>query len=213
MKVRLLLFLIACLPLLGCRQQSGVGASEALFVERFTPGEIGNWHIEGDALSRTAVIDDQLIIEVNAPQTIQFTTLQDQPFDNFVAEVDVRQLRGNLNSSFGILFRMQGPNQFYRFEITGEGNYILERRNADGTWTRFVEDWTPAEAINQGINTTNRLKVTAVDRSITVYVNDIQLTQISDNLYANGTIALDAGTFVSPELKVAFDNFTVSQPQ
>ena len=204
--IALLVFLI------GCQQDGGLLSSDVIFSEQFIPGQMGAWQIEGDSVSRTAVIDEQLIIEVNAPQTIQFATLTEPQFTNFVVEADVRQLRGDVAGSFGILFRMQAPNQFYRFEITGNGNYILERRNADGTWTRYLDDWTSSEAINQGINATNRLKVEAIDRNISVFANGILLAQISDNLYPAGTIAFDAGTFISSELKVAFDIVTVSSP-
>lgn len=213
MRVRFVLItFVIVFALGGCSQQEAGQTNNAIFVEQFVPGEIGPWQIEGDSVGRTAVIDEQLIIEVNAPQTIQFSTLTAPFFTNFVAEVDVRQLLGDLNGSYGILFRMQAPNQFYRFEITGEGNYILERHNADGTWTRYVNDWTRSEAINRGINATNRLRVEAIERNISVYANGILLAEVSDNLYPSGTIALDAGTFFSPELKVAFDNFVVSNP-
>lgn len=183
-----------------------------LFADSFAPGEMGEWQLEGDALGQTAVLDEQLVIEINQPNTLQFTTLTAPTFSDFVLEVDVRQLRGDLQSSFGVLFRMQGPDQFYRFEITGGGQYMLERRNPDGGWTRFVDDWTEAPAINPGLNVVNRLKVTANGRNIAVYVNDIILQQISDNAYSSGNIALDAGAFAQAGLQVAFDNLVVSEP-
>ncbi|MEM7333445.1 MAG: family 16 glycoside hydrolase [Chloroflexota bacterium] len=212
MSLKRYLVLLAFLFLLGCQQDGALIATDVIFAEQFVPGEMGAWQIEGDSVGRTAVIDEQLIIEVNAPQTIQFSTLTEPQFTNFIIETDARQLLGDPSGSFGILFRMQGPNQFYRFEITGEGNYILERRNADSSWTRYVDDWSNSEAINKGINATNRLRVEAIDRNIAVYANGVLLAQVSDNLYPSGSIALDAGTFISSELKVAFDNVTVRSP-
>lgn len=205
---------IAAIFLAGCGSRAAVDAPPAnvLYAESFTPGEMGEWQIEGDALGQTAVIDGQLLIEVNAPNTMQFSTLAAPAFTDFVLEVDARQLKGDLQNSFGILFRMQGPEQFYRFEISGSGQYMLERRNADGSWTRFVDDWTETPAINPGLNVVNRLKVTANGRNINVYVNEILLHGISDNAYSSGTIALDAGVFTQPGLQVAFDNLVVSEP-
>lgn len=195
----------------GCQQSIVPSGATVLFQDSFVPGEMGDWQIEGDASGRTAVVDEQLTIEINAPQTLQYTTLNEPSFTDFTLEVDVRQLRGDPQSSYGVLFRMVSPNQFYRFDITGNGLYMLERRNADGTWTRFVDDWTSSEALNQGINSTNRLKVEARERNINIYANGILLQQFSDNLYPNGTIALDAGTFIAPDLKVAFDNVLVTE--
>lgn len=189
-----------------------IDESNLLFAETFAPGEMGAWQIEGDALGLTAVIDEQLVIELNEPNVLQFSTLTAPTFSDFVLEVDARLLAGDVQSSFGVLFRMQGPDQFYRFEITGNGQYMLERRNADGTWTRFVEDWTDTPAINPGLNALNRLKVSAVGRNLSVYANDILLHQVSDNAYSSGTIGLDAGTFTQPGTRVAFDNVQVSRP-
>lgn len=203
--------LVVLFALLGCRDGGVPVGADVLFQEQFVPGELGDWQIEGDAVGRTAVVDEQLTIEINAPQTLQFTTLTEPTFTDFTLELDARLLRGDLQGSYGVLFRVVAPNQFYRFDITGDGKYMVERHNPDGTWTRFVDDWTFSEAINQGVNATNRLRVDARERSITVYANGIVLLQISDNSYQSGAIALDAGTFISSDLKVAFDNVVVTE--
>ncbi len=186
--------------------------SDVLFSDSFAPGETGNWEIEGDAQGVTAVTNEQLVIEINAPNTLQFSTLADHTFDDFILEVDGRQLSGDLGNTYGVLFRVQDPGRFYRLEINGNGQYMLERRNGDGSWTRFVDDWTETEAIKQGISVMNRLKVEANGPTIAVYVNDQLVQQITDSAYLRGNIALDAGTFIQPHTKVAFDNVLVRQP-
>ncbi len=186
-------------------------APDMLFSDSFAPGETGSWEIEGDAQGVTAVINEQLVIELNAPNTLQFSTLADHTFDDFILEVNGRQTSGDLGNTYGVLFRVQDPGRFYRFEINGNGQYMLERRNGDGSWTRFVDDWTETEAIKQGISVANRLKVEANGPNIAVYVNDQLVQQITDNTYLRGNIALDAGTFIQPHTKVAFDNVVVRQ--
>ena len=203
----LILLLVGC----GGGGNEPEAAPDVLFADSFAPGETGNWEIEGDAQGVTSVTNAQLVIEINAPNTLQFSTLADHTFDDFVLEVDGRQLSGDLGNTYGVLFRMQDPGRFYRFEINGNGQYMLERRNGDGSWTRFVDDWTETAAIKQGISVTNRLKVEAQGPSITVYVNDQPVQQIMDNAYLRGAIALDAGTFIQPHTKVAFDNVVVRQ--
>jgi len=126
--------------------------------------------------------------------------------------VDARQVSGELSNSYGVMFRMQSPSQFYRLEITSAGNYMLERRNADGSWTRFVDEWTPAEAIKQGYNVSNRIRIEANGPQVFAYVNGTLLGQFNDAAYPAGQIGLDAGTFGSPEMQAAFDNVVVRQP-
>jgi hypothetical protein len=203
---------MALLSFVACGSEQAELLQEALFHDEFIPGQTGNWLVEGDEAGRAAVIGEQLLIEIDSPQLIHFSTLDDPSFTDFSVEADVMQLAGHLESSSGILFRMQSKELFYRFEITGNGMYLVERHNADGSWTRFMDDWTESEAIKQGLRKTNRLKVVAQGPLLTFYVNDQLLLEASDSSYLSGKIALDAGTFGQAGLQVVFDNIVVQQP-
>ena len=48
------------------------------------------------------------------PNTIQYTTLTDRAFSDFVLEVDAWQRGGAPESSYGVLFRIQEDGRFYR---------------------------------------------------------------------------------------------------
>lgn len=213
--LRNLLFLFSILSLAACADATGVpGASGAdvIYADGFVPGEMGNWVIEGDNAGQTAVISEQLVIDLADNNIMQFTTLPDITFDDFILEVDARLLEGDLGSSYGVLFRMQDTTRFYRFEITGDGLYMVERRDGDAGWTRFVDRWTESPSIKQGLGSVNRLRVEALGQTISLYVNDEPVYQFNDTAYSSGTIALDAGTFVQPAAQVAFDNLVVRRP-
>lgn len=205
---------LGLLLLMACGQQpqskaADPASGQVLFSDEFVVGQTGNWLLEHDEVSAVEITGEQLVLSVNQPNTIQYATLQEPEFSNFVAEVDGRQRAGSLESSYGILFRMQDGQRFYRFSVTPSGLYVIERHDGDGTWTRLVEDWLPSEAINQGPNVANRLKVIANGPDITVFVNDILLQQVSDPTYSTGTIALSAGTFGGENLQVSFDDLVV----
>jgi hypothetical protein len=180
------------------------------FTDAFVPGQSGNWLFEQDASGSTAIVNEQLVVTITAPNTIQYATLGDRTFGDFVLEVDAWQRSGAPESSYGILFRLLDDQQFYRFDVTGNGLYIVERRQADGTWLRLTPEWTPTSALNQGLNVANRLKVIATGPTLTFYANDVLLTQVVDEALATGNIALDAGTFGGGDLQVSFDNLTIT---
>ena len=207
--VWLLLFLLG--SIVACDQINPTGQG-ILFEDRFTPTQITNWHLEGDAQGRTLLMNEQLIIQIDAPNTIQYATLLDPTFSDFVLEVDARLLSGPEDSSYGVLFRQDENGRFYRFQITGTGLYILERRNGDGSWTRLTNEWSESDAIHRGANRVNQLRIEAVGPWLAVYVNGQLLHEVSDTAYTSGTIALDAGTFGQPGVQVAFDNVIVRQP-
>ena len=204
--IPLLLLLLA-----GCRsvEQNASLPENALFFDEFVVGQTGDWLTEGDDAAVTAVINERMLININEPQTMQFVTLNEPIFNNFTLEADAVQVTGSPESSYGVLFRMSSPSEFYRFAIRGDGLYMIERHDPDG-WTRFMKDWEPTNAIHQGAGQNNHLKVIAEGDTFSFYVNDIVVAQISDGRYAQGNIALDAGTFGQTNLQVAFDNVLVT---
>jgi hypothetical protein len=213
----LLLFLVV--GVVGCEAEVPATAvplqaedSGVLMVEKFAVGSTGDWFTEADEFGMTAVLSERMLIEISAQNTIQYATLRERTFSDFVMEVEVTQLAGSLESSFGVLFRMQSPDAFYRFDITGNSHYTIERHNTDGTWTRFVEDWPLSYSIKQGYNETNLLRVSAEGQNIAVYANGDLLHEFSDVGYQEGNIALAGGTFGQPGLSVSFDNVVIQRP-
>lgn len=197
------------LPTDGGESSSEVN-SDGSFQDAFVPGQTGNWVLEQDELGSTAIVNEQLVVTVAAPNTLQYAALGDRVFGDFALEVDAWQRSGPVESSYGVLFRMEDGSQFYRFDVTGNGLFMIERHNSDGTWVRLVPEWTPTAALMQGLNTANRLKIIAAGSNLTFYANDVLLAQITDSTFSTGSIALDAGTFGGGNLQVSFDNLTIT---
>ena len=188
------------------------GIEQPLYRDEFVPGQTGNWSLESDEAGSTTIVPEQLIIEINSPELVQYAKLKEPRFSDFVLEVDGRILSGSPQSSYGVLFRMQNPGQFYRFEITGDGTFTLERHDSNGTRTLFFGDWRDSPAISQGLNTNNHLRIDANGAEIILSVNEVELAKVSDETYLEGNIALDAGTFTYSPLQVAFDNLIIFPP-
>ena len=217
MKCLLLLWAaVATISLGACKSSSDEAQSPkdggVYFSDEFDPGDTGDWYLEADDQGSSAVIGERMVITIDAPNSAQYSTLRNHTFGDFALEVEATQVEGNPGNSHGVLFRMRSPSEFYRFDITADGNYVIERRNADGTWSRLLDDWTPSTAIRQGLNNTNRLKVVAEGAKLTFFVNDQELQTITDNAYLSGNIALDVGTFGQTASSVAFDNVVVRRP-
>ena len=213
-------FWIFCLCILGicftgCKlnNDSPRLSSSVLFSDFFAGGEAKGWLIESDAEGYTAVENDQLVVAVDKPHTIQYSTLNEPTFTDFLFEAEATLLSGGVNSSYGLMFRLEEGRGFYRFAVTGDGLYVVERRNFDGSWSRLSDGWQEADVINQGLNATNKLKVVVGGPNIIIFINDQALGQFTDtNGYFQGHVALDAGNFGGTGLKVAFDNVIVRRP-
>jgi len=126
-------------------------------------------------------------------------------FGDFTIEEDMRLVNGPSNSSYGLIFRCQDDNNFYRFLISANGNYLVGTK-LDGKWTE-LQKWTMSEYVGKG-NSTNHLKVVCKGSHIEVYVNEHYLTTVIDTSFAEGYIGGIIDT-PEPNTHVAFDNFKV----
>lgn len=210
--VHLLLLVVLLFSACSAMEVPLPGQSKVLFQEEFVQGHVANWILESDESGSAVIVPEQLMIELNAPNLVQYAALAEPEFADFALEVEARQVSGSESSTYGVLFRMVSPREFYRFEITGDGMYLLERHDANGSRVLFVDDWRDTVAINRGLNTVNVLKVVADGSQIAVFVNDVLLEEVVDEGYGEGNIALDVGTFDGAGTQVSFDNLFIYSP-
>jgi hypothetical protein len=130
-----------------------------------------------------------------------------QDLADFAVEVDTRQVEGPLDNNLGLLVRYQDGDNFYWFEISSDGYYSVDLKQAEG-WTSLL-DWQPADAIRQGLDVTNHLKVVCQGDQFLFYVNDTHLVSLTDTSLTSGSIGLAVGAFDQAGVVVHFDNLKV----
>ncbi len=124
---------------------------------------------------------------------------------DFILEIDARLVSGPKDSSYGLIFRVQNNDNFYRFIVDENGHYLIGTRS-NGEWTKLLSS-TKSEYINKG-NSTNRLKIVCQGSQIQAYVNGYHLSTIVDDLFTDGWIGCTVVTH-EPNTHVAFDNIKV----
>lgn len=208
MKRSFLLFAFLILTLLGC-------GGKMIVQDNFSAENKDLWVLEEDGYGRSVITDGRLILQVNEPNQMQYATLKKLAPD-FLMSAEGMILAGSPNSSYGLLFRVQDGGAFYRFDITGNGSYIIEKHTANGEWQRLTDtqNWKKSTAIRTGLNAMNKLQVNGKGTTFTFSVNDVLLERYEnfDNSYGAGMLAVDAGTFARGGLQVAFDNVVVREP-
>ncbi len=122
-------------------------------------------------------------------------------------EVDTAHVAGPLDNELGILFRYVDGDNFYFFAISSDGFYKLQKR-VDGKWERIIK-WTRSDAINTGEESKNRLGLLAVESRIVLLVNDEVLSEVEEDTFDTGAVALAVGTFDEGGGEIAFDNLKV----
>jgi tetratricopeptide (TPR) repeat protein len=169
----------------------------------------GGWIEASDLQSVKKYENGQYHILVNASELFIWNTAG-QDLADFMIEVEATQASGPNDNGYGLLFRFQDDQHFYRFDISGDGFYLLSRR-LENQWITLT-DWTASPFIHKG-QATNRLKVICQGSQISLYVNDRHLTDFSDVSYSHGDIGLFAGTLSQGGVHISFDNLKVWAPE
>jgi hypothetical protein len=138
------------------------------------------------------------------------TTILDANAGNLFAEVTAQIEQCSGKDAAGFSSRVSGVNldSGYALEVSCDGHYRL-RRFSEGT-VQVLRDWTPAPAIVQGPNATNRLGLLVIGDQITAYANGVALgPAVQDAGLSLGTFGLYALARETPGVVVVFDDFAL----
>lgn len=169
----------------------------------------GGWDDAFDTHTRKVYGNNRYQIEVNTSNLVAWG-LANRDVADFEMEVETKLEDGDESNSYGVLFRFLDHNNFYRFDVSGDG-YFLVSKFVDGEWTTLL-DWTKSEAINTG-GVANILKVSAFGPELTLWANGQQLATFTDDSLAHGNFGFFAGTFAEPYAWVSFDNLKLWMPE
>lgn len=182
--------------------------SSVLFADDFSDPSTG-WSQYDEPGGWSRYEEGGLHITVRLPELYVWSSAG-RSFQDFTVEVDGRLVEGPPDGIYGIIFRLQDKDNFYEFDVSADGFYVLVRY-VDGQWQPIV-DWTETQVIQQG-RSLNRLRVDAVGSTIRLYVNGQLLASVTDATFRRGDIALVAGTGEAAGTHIAFDNLRVTEPR
>lgn len=170
--------------------------------------ENSGWDVFDEDDTTAGYVAGEYQIGVYRDSYMAWANPQDLELDNFAIEVDARTVDGPLDNNFGVLVRYQdGGSDFYWFQISADGYYAVDKMAAD-EWAGLV-DWVESDAINQGFDATNRIRVECDRDQFRFYVNGAFLTSLSEPSFSSGNVGLAVGTFDEPGAVVRFDNLAV----
>jgi hypothetical protein len=183
-------------------------AGSELFKDDFSQ-DSGLWEIFSDENGASAAIaDGHMVITVAAPSTVGFSIAVINLTD-FDLTVTTTQISGGLANGYGVIFRYIDQNNFYRFDISGDGLWGVSRRLKD-QWVPILE-LTASSAIQTGY-ASNALRLVARGGQFEFYANGVLLGQAADANLPVGRIGLFASTFDDPNTRASFDDLVIVSP-
>ncbi len=124
--------------------------------------------------------------------------------------VEATQIDGPVDNGYGMIFNADmDQDNFYLFEVSSDG-YVWIGRCEAGCQEETVlvdRDWFASDAIRQGVNETNTLRVDVLEGDMVFYVNGLQVGRAFDNTYSSGDVGVFVETIGEGGLRVHFDNY------
>ncbi len=105
-------------------------------------------------------------------------------FRNFAYQINVTIIQGN---RAGIIFRADNFN-YYSFYMGTNGSYSVDVSSFPAKTNVLISGST--DAIHKGLRTANILAVVAKGNNITLYINNQQITSVTNDTYSQGQIGV-----------------------
>jgi hypothetical protein len=187
------------------------------------------------------VVEGELILE--SAQEVNsgfYARLDSRRFGDFDLRVRTRQISGDDDNGYGVVFRWRDFDNYYLFEISGDGFYRLSK--IEGGIAEDITDWTPSTLVRTGTSQ-NEVRIVARDDEFTFYINQ-QLARLCtrgenlrplvngltgecvsndwldhfvDDTFSQGKIGLSVRTTettdVSDPVVIGFDNLLMIGPE
>ena len=181
-----------------------------LLIDDFS-SNINNWNVwENEAGSAVSYFQQGLVFIVNIPQ-YDYISIPNGTFDNVRIEATVNKLTGPDDNDFGIICRYQNEKNYYGFIISSDGYYGIIKVK-DGLYEILNSKSLQFNSAIQTGNEYNHLRVDCIGNTISSYVNNTKLAEVTDPDFLNGRVGLMAGSFSNSGVAILFDNFLVLKP-
>jgi hypothetical protein len=132
-------------------------------------------------------------------------------FADLRIEVEATMIGGPDDNLFGVICRYSDLENFYFFLLASDG-YFAVGKYTGGEYGLIGSDlMLPTEEVLGG-EATNRIRVECVGETLRLFINGVQVIEVTDSDHATGDVGLIAGTLDQPGTDILFDNFAVLEP-
>ena len=154
----------------------------------------------------TDKIEDGVFKVIWAGADSSYELYEVRDLTNFIAEVDCLVVTGGTDGSCGLVFGQKTDVGFYKFELFDD-YYRLFVVQAEGDPPVLAEG-NPEGIVRPG--EVNRLRVVKQGDRIRLYLNAVQLADVSDSTFPTGKVGVSTNSYLEQGgVEVHIDNFVI----
>jgi hypothetical protein len=165
------------------------------------------WKLNQSDSGGSSLAGGRLSITVRRPRTYQLVTRLDASYTDILVEVDIHTELCSPGDEFGLMLRVNGLGEHYRFVIACDGtaraSRVLEEGSRALTWPIANPAILPASPAR------NHLTVLARGDTFRFLINDVELLAVRDVSLASGGLGFIARAGSGGQVSVTFDDLAV----
>lgn len=181
------------------------GLGDVIFTDTFK--EQSNWETHRSEKGTILFGNDELTITISQPKASLFTFRKADLVKDFYLELTASPSLCRNGDSYGVLFRVNSPLDYYRLIINCSGELRLESvRN--GVFT-VLQDWVVSSQVPPGSPLDIRVGLWASGNEKSVFVNDHYQFSVKDPVWKEGYVGFFARSAGDTALTVSFSDLTL----
>jgi hypothetical protein len=156
-----------------------------------------------------ALGQNELTLAVDLEQGYLFSFRNEPIFEDFYAEITTSTNICAGVDEYGVLFRYNGPRDFYRFSLSCDGQVRLDKVVAG--LPSSPQPWLPSPSVPRGAPSTSRLGVWVRGEEMQFFINDEFQFAVTDRVLHSGMIGIFARSAGETAVTVSFSDLIVHQ--
>ena len=171
-----------------------------------------SWNVNGNNGVSGGVEDGELLLTVDFPGSMFWTSAGRRNLANGTFEVDAQVVSGSSETAYGLVFRAEdNARNFYYFLISADGYYSIGGCEEECIDNQFIPIapamWILTDTIVPNANDRHTLRVEANGSDLAYFIDGVEIGRFRDTTLAAGDVGVFVQTFDSGAT-VAFDNLT-----
>ncbi len=182
------------------------GIGSLIFSDSFN--EPGLWTITASADVNALVTRNRLLLSFSGQGPFSVTSLRSQPsLDDFYAEATADVSLCSSQDEYGMVFRAQPGQNFYRFVVNCNGEVRLERSHNGQIYP--IQDWIASGDATTGAPAQLTLGMWVVGNEMRAFLNDSFQFSVRDPLLRSGSIGFFVYTGGNSSITASFSDLLV----
>jgi hypothetical protein len=180
---------------------------EVLFRDDFIDAE--QWVVPQTDRGQVNISNGEANIIINEPKSYLMGTLEKPDLTTFYVEITANPVLCSGKDEYGLLFRVFGRNQFYRYALTCNGELRLDKITAAGGTVLYPS--TRSATVPVGAPSISKIAVVAERDQLHLFINGVYQTSVADQQLLVGSFGIYARSAGDTAMTVSFSDLIVRE--